>query len=57
MKTQEQFFWDAHKKMAGENAAFMDAVHDGLTSVELAALIARRPDTWEKFSHWIPKLP
>ena len=57
MKTQEQFFWEAHRKIADLNHAFMAMVKDGMTAKELSALIDKRPQVYSKFSHWISKLP
>jgi len=57
MKTQEQFFWEEHRKIANLNQVFMEMVKDGMTAKELEALIEKRPHVYSRFSHWIAKLP
>lgn len=56
-KTQMQIFYAEQRKLADANLLFLEMVGDGMTRAELAALIERRPDTWKKFAHWLPKLP
>lgn len=59
MKTQGQMFWDAHDKIAGLNAAFMDLVNDPanpMTNDDLRKLIKKSPDIYGRFAGFIGKL-
>lgn len=57
MKTQDQMFYDATRKAAELNQAFLDMVADGMTRRELQALIDKRPNIYGRFAHWLEKLP
>lgn len=57
MKTQKQMYYDAVKKSAVLNEAFLDAVKDSLTKNELQKLIEKRPEVYERFANWLIKLP
>lgn len=60
MKTQVQLYRDAEEKIAAANIHFMDMVNDPinpLTNDDLAKLVERFPQRWERFSSYIGKLP
>jgi len=54
---QKQMFYAAHRKIADTNILFLEMVKDGLTRAELEAAIAKRPELWERFAGFLPKLP
>ena len=55
--TQEQQFWQAHRKIADGNEAFLFLVQEGMTREELQTNINRRPSLWGRFANWLDKLP
>lgn len=58
--TQKQHFELAHRRIADLNAAFMDAVNcaeNPMTREDLAALIAKRPAVYARFSGFLKTLP
>jgi len=57
MKTQEQIYWQEHRKIADANELFMDFVKDGMTREELQKCIDRRPEVWSRYNGWLDKLP
>jgi hypothetical protein len=57
MKTQQQMFYESANNFARSCELFSDMVKDGLTKSELQRLIAKRPSSWGKFSHWLDILP
>jgi hypothetical protein len=60
MLTQAQHFEMARRKLADANAAFLELVNhptNPMTREDLAALIKRRPDRYERFAGWLEKLP
>jgi hypothetical protein len=57
MKTQEQHYEEARKKIAETNKLFLELVKDGMTRKELAANIKKRPSLWGRFENWLDKLP
>lgn len=57
MKTQLQHFYEAHRKIADINETFLFFVKEGMTRSELEKLIKKRPQIWERFKNWLPKLP
>ena len=57
MKTQHQIYYEEQRKIAALNQAFLCMVEDGLTRKELATLIERRPEKYERFENWLEKLP
>jgi len=56
-KTQSQLFYDAQRKTADLDHAFLEMAHDGMTADELKRLIKKRPETYSRFAHWVKKLP
>ncbi len=59
MKTQHQLYRQAAQQNADINTVFLEMVQHPtapLTSVELAALIKKRPALWGRFSNWVDKL-
>lgn len=54
---QERLFYEAHKRLADANNAFLEAVADGLTREDLEKLIQRRPSLWGRYEHWLKTLP
>ena len=57
LKSQHQIFYEEQRKIAALNIAFLCMVEDGLTRKELATLIERRPEKYERFENWLEKLP
>ena len=57
MMTQEQMYWKAHDRIAGQNEMFLLLVDEGMTREELEKNIERRPALWGRFSGWLEKLP
>jgi hypothetical protein len=55
--TQEQLFYQAHRKSADTNDAFLFLVKEGITRSELQRNIERRPNLWGRFSNWLSVLP
>lgn len=53
MKTQLQLYWEAERRLAARNQAFMDAVNEGMTSDELEKIIKRRPEVWGIYADWV----
>lgn len=57
MKTQLQYFYDSHKKIAALNEMFMELIKYGdITNEELKILIEKRPEIYGRFSGFIGKL-
>lgn len=56
-KTQEQLFWESHRKNADANEAFLFLVKEGMTANELKQNIQRNPKLWKRFESWLDKLP
>lgn len=60
MLTQAQHYELARRKIAAQNAAFMDLVNcesNPMTREDLAANIARRPELWSRFAGFLESLP
>ncbi len=57
MPTQEQRYYQAERRSARLNLAFLELVRDGLTREELQRNIARRPTLWGRFEGFLDKLP
>jgi len=60
MISQRQQYWEAHRKIADGNQAFMDMVNckeNPLTKQDLEALIKRRPEVYSRFAGLLDKLP
>ena len=58
MKTQEQMFYESHRKVADANELAMEMFTDGSTSrQQLEKLIAKFPQRWIRFANWLDKLP
>jgi len=60
MVTQLQHFEMARRRIAEFNSMFMDLVNhptNPLTKSDLAALIAKRPNTYGRFAGFMDKLP
>lgn len=55
--TQEELFWDSHRKISECNQLFLDFVAGGMTAKELEENIRKRPGLWGRFSNWLDKLP
>lgn len=56
--TQKQMFYQAHRKIADGNNAFMELVKAGdITRSELQRLIAKRPEVYTRFSAFLATLP
>lgn len=56
--TQEQMFYQAHRRIADVNMAFMELVKAGdITRSELQRLIAKRPEVYTRFSAFLATLP
>lgn len=55
--TQVQHFYQAHRKVADTNEAFLFLVAEGMTRSELQRNIERRPNLWARFSNWLAVLP
>jgi len=54
---QERMFYQAGKRLANGNNAFLEAAKDGLTRQELEKLIERRPSVWGRYANWLETLP
>ena len=54
---QVQMYYNAERKSAESNQAFLFLVKDGMTRQELETNINRRPALWERFSNWLSVLP
>ena len=60
MKTQQQMFWEAHRRIADANDAFMDLINcreNPMTRRDLESLIRRNPARYSRFSCFLDKLP
>ena len=60
MKTQFQMFYEAHRRIADLNNAFMDLVPDAsnpMTKQDLERLIARWPERYGMFAEFLKVLP
>lgn len=57
MKTQEQLYWEAQRKIADSNETFLFLVKEGMTANELKQNIQRNPRLWKRFENWVDKLP
>ena len=60
MKTQQQIFWEAHRRVADANDAFMDLINckeNPMTRRDLESLIRRNPARYSLFSGFLDKLP
>jgi len=60
MKTQLEMWRDAERRASKLNEAFLELVShpsNPMTRDDLARLIARRPDTYGRFSGFLVKLP
>jgi len=49
VKTQEQFFWEAHRKMRDADKIFMFDILPDLTLAEFEILAKKRPPMYEKY--------
>ena len=59
MKTQQQLFNEAHRKLADADQHFMDLIKDPvnpLTNDDLIKLVERFPQRWDRYSGFIGKL-
>ena len=59
MKSQQQIFWEAHRRVADANDAFMDLVNckdNPMTRQDLESLIRRNPARYGRFSGFLDKL-
>ncbi|APZ42529.1 hypothetical protein [Acidihalobacter ferrooxydans] len=60
MPTQEQMFYQAHKRLADANKFIMDLARDPsnpLTNNDLRKLVDRFPERWGRYRGLIGKLP
>ena len=60
MKSQQQIFWEEHRRIADRNEAFMDLVNckeNPMTRQDLESLIRRNPAKYSRFSGFLDKLP
>jgi hypothetical protein len=56
--TQLEIFYQESRNIAEANALFCEMVLNGdMTRRDLAALIARRPEKWERFAGFMESLP
>lgn len=55
--TPVQAWYRAERHAADANEAFLFLVEHGMTKEELAACIAKRPSLWQRYAHWLDKLP
>jgi hypothetical protein len=53
---QVQMYYNAERKSAELNQAFLFLVKDGMTRQELETNINRRPALWSRFSNWLSVL-
>ena len=49
VKTQEQFFWEAHRKMRDADEVFRLDILPDLTLAEFEILAKKRPHVYEKY--------
>ena len=57
-QSQVQMFYQAHRRIADGNLAFMELVEAGdITRSELHKLIAKRPGVYSRFSAFLDTLP
>ena len=59
MKSQQQIFWEAHRRVADANDAFMDLINckeNPIARQDLEALIKRNPARYGRFSGFLDKL-
>jgi hypothetical protein len=54
---QLQMCTDAAEKIARANEAFLHLVDSGMTKQDLRRCIALRPNVWQRYEHWMEKLP
>lgn len=57
VKTQEQMFYESHKKLADVNNEFMWLVQNGITREDLQTNIEKRPALWSRFASFVNTLP
>lgn len=60
MKTQEQMFYEAQRKLGESDRFFMELVKDEvnpLTNDDLEELVIRFPQRWSRYAGFIGKLP
>ncbi len=57
IKSQDQMFYESHRKLADVNNEFMWLIQNGITREDLEANIKRRPSLWDRFSGFLDKLP
>ena len=60
MKTQQQIFWESHRRIADANDAFMDLINckeNPMTRQDLESLIRRNPARYGRFSGFLDKPP
>lgn len=55
--SQVQLYNNAQYMQARENETFLDLVRSGMTKSDLSRCIAMRPSLWQKYEHWLEKLP
>lgn len=56
LKSQIQMYWDAHRKVASLNHAFMTMVNDPvnpMTQKDLRRLIEKRPEVYGRFKGFL----
>lgn len=54
---QQQLRANAAANAARADETFLALVESGMTKRDLAMCIKNRPSIWEKYSHWMVKLP
>ena len=60
MKSQQQIFWEEHRRIADANNAFMELVNckeNPMTRQDLESLTRRNPARYGRFSGFLDKLP
>ncbi|OBS08935.1 hypothetical protein [Acidihalobacter prosperus] len=60
MKSQEQMFWETHKRIAEADRHVMELARhptNPLTNSDLETLVNRYPERWGKYRGLIGKLP
>ena len=58
MKTQAQMYYDAERKSAELNNAFLELVcNNEITNEDLRKLIEKRPERYGRFAGFVGKLP
>ena len=59
MKTQMQMYREAEQRLFDRNALFLEMIShptNPLTNQDLVKLVARFPERWSQFSHYLGKL-